>query len=154
MPGSISTPWRAPDPGAESCKRDVEGRASGQPSAVSRQHIQPPLPVRTAGGPPFDDVPLTQIRKTIAKRLALSIGPIPHFFLTTEVDMERAAEARDALNHQLGDQGKVSFNDIVVKATALTLAKHRRLQRLVAGRSHPLLERRARRESPWRSRTG
>jgi pyruvate dehydrogenase E2 component (dihydrolipoamide acetyltransferase) len=76
-------------------------------------------------GAPYDDVPLTQIRKTIAKRLAASIGPIPHFFLTTEVDMERAAEARDALNRQLGDQGKVSFNDIVIKAVAIALTKHR-----------------------------
>jgi pyruvate dehydrogenase E2 component (dihydrolipoamide acetyltransferase) len=76
-------------------------------------------------GAAYDDVPLTQIRKTIAKRLAASIGPIPHFFLTTEVDMERAAEARDALNKQLGDQGgKVSFNDVIIKATALALTKH------------------------------
>jgi pyruvate dehydrogenase E2 component (dihydrolipoamide acetyltransferase) len=73
----------------------------------------------------FEDVPLTQIRKTIAKRLVTSIGPVPHFFLTTEVDMERAAEAREAINKQLGDQGKISFNDIVIKATALALAKHR-----------------------------
>ena len=85
-----------------------------------------PTPVvRTAGGPAFEDVPLTQIRKTIAKRLVTSIGPIPHFFLTSEVDMERAAEAREAINKQLGDQGKISFNDIVIKATALALAKHR-----------------------------
>jgi len=73
----------------------------------------------------YQDVPLTQIRKTIAKRLATSLGPIPHFFLTTEVDMERASEARDALNKQLGDQGKVSFNDIIIKATAHALTKHR-----------------------------
>src|SRR3989442_4619516 len=39
--------------------------------------------------------------------------------------MERAAEARDALNRQLGDQGKVSFNDVILKATALALTKHR-----------------------------
>ena len=74
---------------------------------------------------PYEDVPLTQIRKTIAKRLATSLGPIPHFFLTSEVDMERAAEAREALNKQLGDRGKVSFNDIVIKATALALTRHR-----------------------------
>jgi pyruvate dehydrogenase E2 component (dihydrolipoamide acetyltransferase) len=79
----------------------------------------------TKGGAPFEDVPLTQIRKTIARRLATSLGPIPHFFLTTEVDMERAAEARDSLNQQLGDTGRVSFNDIIIKATALALTKHR-----------------------------
>ncbi|HKR55259.1 MAG TPA: dihydrolipoamide acetyltransferase family protein [Gemmatimonadales bacterium] len=107
-------------PGGRVIKKDVEG-GSRQPSAVSI-----PVPVvRTAGGPAFEDVPLTQIRKTIAKRLVTSIGPIPHFFLTTEVDMERAAEAREAINKQLGDQGKISFNDIVIKATALALAKHR-----------------------------
>jgi pyruvate dehydrogenase E2 component (dihydrolipoamide acetyltransferase) len=86
-------------------------------------------PAIVTSGAAFDDVPLTQIRKTIAKRLATSIGPIPHFFLTTEVDMERAAEAREALNQQLGEQGtqagKISFNDIVVKAVALALTRHR-----------------------------
>jgi pyruvate dehydrogenase E2 component (dihydrolipoamide acetyltransferase) len=86
-------------------------------------------PAVTTGGVAYEDIPLTQIRKTIAKRLAMSIGPIPHFFLTTEVDMERAAEAREALNQQLGDQGpqagKISFNDIIVKATALALTRHR-----------------------------
>ena len=54
-----------------------------------------PFPERT--GAAYQDVPLTQIRKTIAKRLATSLGPIPHFFLTTEVDMERASEARDEI---------------------------------------------------------
>jgi pyruvate dehydrogenase E2 component (dihydrolipoamide acetyltransferase) len=78
-----------------------------------------------SSGAPYDDVPLTQIRKTIAKRLAASLGPVPHFFLTTDVDMERAAEAREALNRQLGEQGKVSYNDIILKATALALHKHR-----------------------------
>src|SRR6266540_7563186 len=81
----------------------------------------------TRGGVAYEDVPLTQIRKTIAKRLVTSLGPIPHFFLTAEADMERAAEARDALNRQLGegDQGRVSFNDVILKATALALTKHR-----------------------------
>ena len=108
-------------PGGRVVKKDVE--SSHQPSAISR----PPADGRrlTADGSPYEDVPLTQIRKTIAKRLVTSIGPIPHFFLTTEVDMERAAEAREAINKQLGDQGKISFNDIVIKATALALAKHR-----------------------------
>ncbi|HWH02836.1 MAG TPA: dihydrolipoamide acetyltransferase family protein [Gemmatimonadales bacterium] len=108
-------------PGGRVVKKDVEG--SHQPSAINR----PPADGRrlTADGSPYEDVPLTQIRKTIAKRLVTSIGPIPHFFLTTEVDMERAAEAREAINKQLGDHGKISFNDIVIKATALALAKHR-----------------------------
>jgi len=106
-------------PGGRVIKRDLEGAPAAAVPAPR------PTPVVARSGAPYDDVPLTQIRKTIAKRLAASIGPIPHFFLTTEVDMERAAEARDALNKQLGDQGKVSFNDIVIKAVALALTKHR-----------------------------
>src|SRR5829696_1260376 len=72
---------------------------------------------------PYTDVPLTQIRKTIARRLAQSIGPIPTFYLTTEVDMERAWDAREALK-TLGDGPKVSFNDIVLKAVATALRQH------------------------------
>jgi pyruvate dehydrogenase E2 component (dihydrolipoamide acetyltransferase) len=71
---------------------------------------------------PYADVPLTQIRKTIARRLAQSIGPVPTFYLTTEVDMERAAEAREALLAAGGE--KVSFNDIILKATAMALKRH------------------------------
>jgi pyruvate dehydrogenase E2 component (dihydrolipoamide acetyltransferase) len=71
----------------------------------------------------WEDVPLTQIRKTIARRLVQSLGPVPHFFLTTDVDMERCAEAREALNG-LGP-GKVSYNDIIIKAVALALLQHR-----------------------------
>jgi len=108
-------------PGGRVVKRDLEG---APPAGVPVPLPSSPVPVVRSGAP-YDDVPLTQIRKTIAKRLAASIGPIPHFFLTTEVDMERAAEAREALNRQLGDQGKVSFNDIVIKAVAIALTKHR-----------------------------
>ncbi|MCU0620015.1 MAG: 2-oxo acid dehydrogenase subunit E2, partial [Gemmatimonadales bacterium] len=57
-----------------------------------------------------------------ARRLTQSLGPIPTFYLTAEADMERAAEAREALNAQ--GEGKVSFNDIILKATALALAQH------------------------------
>ena len=126
-------------PGGRVVKRDLEGAAPRAPApavapTVAESHpasrIPHPAPLGiphpASSGAPYEDVPLTQIRKTIAKRLAASLGPIPHFFLTTEVDMERASEARDALNKQLGDQGagKVSFNDIIIKATAHALTKH------------------------------
>src|SRR5439155_1051414 len=71
----------------------------------------------------FKDVPLTQIRKTIARRLAESNGPVPTFFLTAEFDATRAAELRTQLT-EMGDQYKVSFNDIVIRAVALALAEH------------------------------
>src|SRR5882762_6859374 len=114
-------------PGGRVIKRDVEG-APATPAAPTAPTAPtaPPTYHAPRTGVPYEDVPLTQIRKTIAKRLAASIGPIPHFFLTTEIDMERAAEAREALNKQLGeDGGKISFNDIIIKAVALALVRHR-----------------------------
>lgn len=126
-------------PGGRVVKKDLEDVSGRPPAAPDRaattMHAIAPAPPRSmpptvavaaaTGGAPYEDVPLTQIRKTIARRLATSLGPVPHFFLTAEVDMDRAAEARDALNRQLGDQGKVSFNDVILKATALALVKHR-----------------------------
>src|SRR6266705_3302032 len=111
-------------PGGRVIKRDVE---AGAPQARAVAAAPAPRSVLPApSGAPYKDVPLSQIRKTIAKRLVASIGPIPHFFLTTEIDMERAAEASEALNKQLGEEGgKISFNDIIIKAVALALVQHR-----------------------------
>lgn len=92
-------------------KRDVEAAGAGMPAAA---------PVAPGG---HRDVELSQIRKTIAKRLVQSLGPVPHFFLTTEVDMERAAGARRELN-DLDDGPRISFNDIVLKVTAAALERH------------------------------
>lgn len=103
-------------PAGRVIKRDVEG-ASAAPVPSIPPSPRPPVPGA------FTDVPLTQIRKTIAKRLAQSLGPIPHFFLTTEIEMERAWDARQALK-AMGEQFTVSFNDLVVKAVALALRQH------------------------------
>ena len=114
-------------PGGRVIKRDVEGGAVAAAAAAPQAApVQRTTPDVRRTGVPYEDVPLSQIRKTIAKRLAASIGPVPHFFLTTEIDMERAAEAREALNKQLGEEGgKISFNDIIIKAVALALVQHR-----------------------------
>ena len=102
-------------PGGRIVKRDLDRvpAHAGAP-APSTQHPTPGS---------VTDVPLTQIRKTIARRLVQSIGPIPHFFLTTEIDMERAWEAREALN-RLDATQRVSFNDIIIKVVALALTRH------------------------------
>ncbi|MGH7585349.1 MAG: dihydrolipoamide acetyltransferase family protein, partial [Gemmatimonadales bacterium] len=101
-------------PAGRIVQRDVErAPARAAPQAAARAFPE-------AG---FVDEPLTQIRKTIAKRLVQSLGPIPTFFLTTEIDMERAWDAREALK-ELGPEGKISFNDIVVKAVATALRQH------------------------------
>ena len=63
------------------------------------------------------------MRKTIARRLAESKFSAPHFYLTMQINMDRAAEARSALNELNPDQ-KISFNDIIIKASALALKKN------------------------------
>lgn len=98
-------------PGGRVVKRDLEGVAAVPRAALAA----------VPGG--FEDVPLTQMRKTIARRLGESIGPVPTFYLTVDIDMERTWDAREALK-QIGPEGKVSFNDIILKATALTLKQH------------------------------
>ena len=70
----------------------------------------------------YEDVKVSQMRKTIAKRLAESKFSAPHFYLTMDIDMDRAITARKALN-ELSDT-KISFNDLVVKAAAVSLKKH------------------------------
>ncbi len=73
----------------------------------------------------YEDVPLTQMRKTIARRLVESIGPVPHFFLTVDVDMTRALEARKRINAMLEAEGrKISINDLIIRATAAALRRH------------------------------
>jgi pyruvate dehydrogenase E2 component (dihydrolipoamide acetyltransferase) len=102
-------------------RRDLEGLPAAAAPAPRPAGMAAQQPVFS--GEPFKDVPLTQIRKTIAKRLAQSLGPVPTFYLTTEIDMERAWDARAALK-ALGPEGDVSFNDIIIKATATALKQH------------------------------
>jgi pyruvate dehydrogenase E2 component (dihydrolipoamide acetyltransferase) len=116
-------------PGGRIVKRDVEAAMEGkggEAAAVTEAAV--PTPPRAAApveGSDYEDIPLTQIRKTIARRLVESIGPVPHFFLTIDVDMSRAVETRKQVNALLEGSGdKVSFNDIVLKATAVALRAH------------------------------
>ena len=105
-------------PGGRIIKRDIEAAVA---AGGARQ--QPAAARFVPAGEDYRDTPLTQIRKTIAKRLSESIGPIPTFYLTAEFDMERVAEMRTAMA-AMGDEFKVSFNDIVLKAVATALVQH------------------------------
>ena len=105
-------------PAGRVVKRDVEAAAAAPPAGTAA--MAPSLAAPAAGA---RDVPLSTMRKTIARRLAQSLGPVPHFFLTTEIEMERAWEAREHLAG-LGDAYRVSFNDLVIKAVALALRRH------------------------------
>lgn len=115
-------------PGGRIIKRDIEaalqsGAATAPAAATAASAAAPAASRRASGGPEFRDEPLTQIRKTIARRLSESIGPIPTFYLTAEFDLSRAAEMRAAAA-ELGDAYKFSFNDLVLKATATALTQH------------------------------
>ncbi len=87
-------------------------------------------PATSPAGPPagptgeFDTIPLSKIRQTIARRMSESKQQAPHFYVTMEVDMDKALRARQQLNATRGDGGKVSVNDFVVKAAALALRQY------------------------------
>ena len=108
-------------PGGRVVKRDIEAaKASGD--ATPAPSVAPSW---TRDESEYEDVQTSQMRKTIAKRLITSIGPVPTFYLTVDVDMSRAMEARKSMNAMLKTEGaKVSVNDIVLKAVAGALRQH------------------------------
>ena len=110
---------RGSGPAGRIIKRDIE---SAMTTAAAQPAAAPPAAAATRAGD-FEDISLTQIRKTIAKRLAESIGPIPTFYLTAEFDLSRVMEARAAML-EMGDDYKVSVNDVLLKAVATALAQH------------------------------
>jgi len=101
-------------PGGRIIRRDVEAAGSSAAPAA--------MPAAIAGAE-FEDVPLSPIRAAIARRMPLSKAPVPHFYVTSEVAMDRAWELREQLN-ALEGQPKISVNDLVIRACALTLLKH------------------------------
>jgi pyruvate dehydrogenase E2 component (dihydrolipoamide acetyltransferase) len=116
-------------PGGRVVKRDVEAAiAAGAPTvAAGAPADAPPMaaPPVPSGPPRLVDETLepSQMRKAIARRLVTSIGPVPHFFLTTEVDMGRVLELRKSMNARL-EAGKIGVNDVLVKVAAEALARH------------------------------
>jgi pyruvate dehydrogenase E2 component (dihydrolipoamide acetyltransferase) len=121
-------------PGGRIVKSDVEKAiADGTARAAVRPELAAPAPGSAAGpvvapaiGPARleeRDVDLSMMRKSIARRLTESIGPVPHFFLTSEIDMGRALDMRQELNQRIAPE-KVGVNDLLVKATAEALARH------------------------------
>jgi pyruvate dehydrogenase E2 component (dihydrolipoamide acetyltransferase) len=102
-------------PGGRIIRRDVEAATPAQPAAAA-------MPA-TAEGPEYEDVALSPMRAIIAKRMPLSKAPVPHFYVTSEVAMDRAWELREELN-ALEGQPKISPNDLVIRACALALLQH------------------------------
>ncbi|GAB2545487.1 pyruvate dehydrogenase complex dihydrolipoamide acetyltransferase [Spirosoma aerophilum] len=94
-----------------------------QPAAAATPAPAPaPTPAATSVGGDYEDVPVSQMRKTIARRLSESLFTAPHFYLTMEITMDKAMELRGTVNGI--SPVKVSFNDFVIKAAALALKQH------------------------------
>jgi len=104
-------------PGGRIIRRDVEG------ATTAAGPVRVPRVMPSPQGPEFRDEPLSSMRKTIAQRLAQSLGPVPHFYLTIEVDMRKAKELRESANW-INPDLRLSFNDIIVKACASALTQH------------------------------
>ena len=112
---------RGTGPGGRIIKRDIESAVT---AGVTQAPATAPAARRSAAeGQDFEDIALTQIRKTIARRLAESNGPIPTFFLTADFDLTSVREMRTRMI-ALGDEFKVSYNDILLKVIATALAQH------------------------------
>ena len=115
-------------PGGRIIKRDVEAALSQPKAPPAPQYpraVEPAQfrPATIAAASAYRDEPATQIRQTIAKRLVTSLGPVPHFFLTTDIEMDRAAEMRRGIN-ALDPDLKISINDVIIKVTAAALMQH------------------------------
>jgi pyruvate dehydrogenase E2 component (dihydrolipoamide acetyltransferase) len=120
-------------PNGRIIRQDVERRAAAAPAPRAAGVVPMPsrapaplLPRRPAPaptGPEFTDEPLSSMRKVIATRLVQSKAPVPHFYLTIEVNMQRARELRESAN-LLDPELKLSYNAIILKACAAALRQN------------------------------
>ncbi len=120
-------------PSGRIIKRDIEAAMeqskAATPALPEKQIGRPQLRVVGSsqqvqvGASAFRDEPASEMRRTIAKRLVTSLGPVPHFFLTTEIEMDRAVEMRKGIN-SLDPELKISINDIIIKVAAAALIQH------------------------------
>lgn len=131
-------------PGGRIIKRDIEAAINSGKQASAEQEAVPaaaatappqrhlravetgaqPAGLPSMEGPaPYRDEPTSVMRQTIARRLVTSIGPVPHFFLTTEIEMDKASEIRRSIN-EIDPELKVSINDLIIKVAAVSLIQH------------------------------
>jgi pyruvate dehydrogenase E2 component (dihydrolipoamide acetyltransferase) len=105
-------------------KKDVETftPSSGQDTNQKTDTKSSVALPQVVGQESYDEVPVSQMRKAIAKRVVESLSTSPHFYIVMEINMDKAIEARTSINEVASV--KVSFNDMVIKATAAALRKH------------------------------
>jgi len=105
-------------------KRDIEAYIQNKPATTNGAAPAAAVPAfqLNGHGNPSEDIPLSQMRKTIARRLGESKFSAPHFYLTVEINMDKSIEARKQLNEV--SPVRLSFNDLVVKSCAVALRQH------------------------------
>jgi pyruvate dehydrogenase E2 component (dihydrolipoamide acetyltransferase) len=110
--------------GGRIIKSDIDNYkpAAETKSAVTAASSPSGVVSAPAGQVSFDEVPVTQMRKAIAKSLAGSLFTAPHFYVTMQIDMDKAVESRVKLNEV--SKVKISFNDMVLKACSIALKQH------------------------------
>lgn len=110
--------------GGRITKKDIESfvPSKATAAATSTTPKTTSISLSAIGVEEFDEVPVSSMRKVIAKRLAESLFRAPHFSLTMEINMDKAIEARKSMNEWA--ESKISFNDIVIKAVASAIRKH------------------------------
>ncbi len=127
---------RGSGPQGRIIKRDIEAalaQAAAPPAArpaIAQRSRSLAMQAARDEAPESQAVELSPVRRTIAKRLVQSKGPVPHFYLTIEVAMDRVWDAYKALRDQ---KSSISINDIIVKATALALRQHPDINASFAG---------------------
>ena len=104
--------------GGRIVKSDIEN-FSGSIDSIDQKTVELP---KIYSKESYEEIPVTQMRKTISKRLSESKFSSPHFYLTMEIDMENCINGRKKINES--SERKISFNDIILKAVAVSLRKH------------------------------
>ncbi|HEX9928542.1 MAG TPA: pyruvate dehydrogenase complex dihydrolipoamide acetyltransferase [Pyrinomonadaceae bacterium] len=132
-------------PGGRIIKRDIEAAIAGQKAAPQAQEQAQTIPgfqqAEIAGASAYREEPTTQMRRAIASRLTESIGPIPTFYLTIEVEMDKAIDFRKQINAALPEEKKVSINDVIIKTVASALMQHPQVNASYQDRSIRFYER-------------
>jgi pyruvate dehydrogenase E2 component (dihydrolipoamide acetyltransferase) len=108
--------------GGRIIKKDVDSYVPAAKSEKAEAPQRPVQPFAQTGQEGYQDIQLTQMRKTIARRLSESNFSAPHFFLTMEINMDNAMSSRGSINEV--SPVKISFNDMVIKAAAMALRQH------------------------------
>lgn len=111
-------------PNGRIIKRDIEEALESKTQRPETKVQKPFTPSTIVGASPYRDENASKMRQIIASRLVESIGPVPTFYLTVEIEMDNTLATRKQINANLDDDSKISVNDIIVKAAAMALMKH------------------------------